>query len=388
MKRHLSAHSVESSNVGVKSTHENIPTIFGTGLIALDIILSAYPNRSPILAAGGTCGNVLTGLSFLGWDAFPIARLSADVASETVSSDLNQWGVDLEFARQTPSAPTPIILQRNDRGRDGKPRHRYSVACPACGAWYPSFRAVTTDGAESVIEAVEDASHSGFAPQVFFFDRVSRGALLLANSFAERGALVVFEPIGIGDPKLFSEALSLAHIVKYSDERIDAAAVSPPVKNRMLLEVQTLGQEGLRYRFAKNSRAVWEHLESVSAAVVMDTAGAGDWLTAAFLSLVANSGIEGFLELTRTDLRDALRFGQGAASSACEHEGARGVMSALNRVEFHARIASLLSGNTIPASDAVTAEIQAPSSGSHARVSSRHADPRPDLEALCPTCPC
>lgn len=44
------------------------------------------------------------------------------------------------------------------------------------------------------------------AAEVFFFDRVSRGALQLAKASSERGAVVVFEPSGVGDPNLFREA--------------------------------------------------------------------------------------------------------------------------------------------------------------------------------------
>ncbi len=42
------------------------PKIIGTGLIALDVIVNAEHNREPFFQAGGTCGNVLSILSFLG----------------------------------------------------------------------------------------------------------------------------------------------------------------------------------------------------------------------------------------------------------------------------------------------------------------------------------
>jgi sugar/nucleoside kinase (ribokinase family) len=318
------------------------PVVFGTGLIALDIILSAYPDRGPKLAAGGTCGNVLTALSFLGWEAFPVARLNGDVASELVSADLARWGVALDFAMQTPSAPTPIILQRNDRGRDGKPRHRFSIACPACGAWYPSFRAVTIEGAESVIEAIGDASHAGFAPQVFFFDRVSRGALLLAEWFAGHGALVVFEPVGVGDPRLFAEALSVAHVLKYSRERLPDLSRASRLGSGVLVEIETIGDSGLRYR-SRRSQASWNQLEAIRTPKVVDTAGAGDWCTAAFLATTATGGLETFGQLSVRDIADALRVGQAAATVACEYEGARGAMDDMNRAAFTARVELLQS---------------------------------------------
>ena len=51
------------------------PTVFGLGLVALDVILDPCAVQ-PLLYSGGTCGNVLTILSYLGWEARPIARLA------------------------------------------------------------------------------------------------------------------------------------------------------------------------------------------------------------------------------------------------------------------------------------------------------------------------
>lgn len=48
----------------------------GTGLIALDIVESdSFVFRS----AGGSCGNVMTMLAWLGWDALPVGRIGGDV---------------------------------------------------------------------------------------------------------------------------------------------------------------------------------------------------------------------------------------------------------------------------------------------------------------------
>ena len=74
------------------------PKVFGAGLIALDVVIGATPEAPVRSYAGGTCGNVLAILAFLGWEAYPIARLNADVASERVRSDLSRWGVHLNHA--------------------------------------------------------------------------------------------------------------------------------------------------------------------------------------------------------------------------------------------------------------------------------------------------
>ena len=86
------------------------PKILGTGLLALDVVVGADPNAPLRFWAGGTCGNVLAILAYLGWDAYPIARLNGDVASRRVRADLSHWGVHLDWTSCAPTSPTPIVV--------------------------------------------------------------------------------------------------------------------------------------------------------------------------------------------------------------------------------------------------------------------------------------
>lgn len=323
------------------------PTALGTGLIALDVILSADPQRAPVLAAGGTCGNVLAALSFLGWQTFPVARLNGDTASTIVKSDLARWGVGLEYAAQEPTTATPIIVQTIRHNSQGSPTHRFSMACPECGAWLPSYRPVTNVAATAVIDAV--GAKESPAPQVFFFDRVSRGAIHLATEFAARGSLVMFEPSGVGEPRLFSEALELAHVLKYSRTRLPDLARTLQASGARLLEIETAGAEGLRYRSRLLPSLAWQALEAIPAPTLIDTAGAGDWCTAGLLLQLASRGATGLRRATPAKIRDGIRFGQAAAAVACGYEGARGVMFAISEATFSDAIARLVSGkNSMP----------------------------------------
>ena len=74
------------------------PSVFGAGLIALDLVANADSSSSFRAQAGGTCGNVLTALAYLGWNSYPIARLNDDAASRVVRADLTRWGVHLDHA--------------------------------------------------------------------------------------------------------------------------------------------------------------------------------------------------------------------------------------------------------------------------------------------------
>jgi sugar/nucleoside kinase (ribokinase family) len=73
------------------------PVVFGTGLVALDVVFDVDTDDPPRFWAGGTCGNVLTVLSYLGWHVSPIARLGEGVAAERVLADLARWNVSGRF---------------------------------------------------------------------------------------------------------------------------------------------------------------------------------------------------------------------------------------------------------------------------------------------------
>ena len=79
------------------STSNVCPTALGTGLLALDVVCRLDSNDIPPCYAGGTCGNVLTILSYLGWNTLPISRLAPGKAAEYVLNDLQRWDVGTSF---------------------------------------------------------------------------------------------------------------------------------------------------------------------------------------------------------------------------------------------------------------------------------------------------
>ena len=315
-----------------RSSRQAKPVVFGVGLIALDLVISADAD-TPIRAwAGGTCGNVLAILSYLGWDAYPVARLNAAPASLKVKADLARWGTHPDFLQCEPANDTPIIVQEIRRSVNGQPTHRFRWACPHCGHWLPRYRAVTLRGATSVRPHLSGA-------RLFFMDRLSPAALDLAREAAARGAVVVFEPSSRTDDRLLDIALGIAHIVKYADHRVALRASTRPGPS-VLLQIETMGPRGLRYRSwlpqAKTQR--WEHLDSVKAPFVADTCGAGDWCSAGILASLATEGQEGLTKRSASQLELALRYGQTLAAWNCGFEGARGGMYAVDRVSFEKQV--------------------------------------------------
>jgi fructokinase len=250
---------------------------------------------------------------------------------------MSRWGVKLDYAGCEPTSHTPIIIQEIRRGRDGSPTHRFSWACPRCGQWLPSFKPITRQAVDAVGNGLNGA-------KVFFMDRLSRAALTLAERAADAGAIVMFEPSGKSDPKLFAEALRLAHIVKYADQRMSEAGAAMADDSATILEIQTMGNEGLRYRQRLAKPSDWTHLPAVRAPQFLDTCGSGDWCSAGLLSKIAGAGLSGLKSTSVENLRSALRYGQALAAWNCAFEGARGGMYAVERDRFDDLIVQILDG--------------------------------------------
>ena len=308
--------------------------VIGTGLIALDVVLNERRRVEPRLWTGGTCGNVMAILAYLGWPAYPVARVKSDSASRLIRRDLKRWRVDTRYMSLRPTTPTPIIIHQLRRTSRGENFHSFSRNCPDCGTRLPAFRPIPI--------ASLDAAGPWPVADVFFADRVSPGILTLAEKCALSGALVVFEPSGIGDESLFERMLRVAHVVKYSNNRIDDIPTTP--LNCSYLEVQTLGNGGLRYRsgLAGLSPKQWIHCEAYSVQSPVDTAGAGDWCTGGILHLLGRGGLKAFKRMTAARLQTAITFGQALASWNCGFEGARGGMYEQNQVQFRESVKKIL----------------------------------------------
>ncbi|MCC6133018.1 MAG: carbohydrate kinase [Acidobacteria bacterium] len=321
--------------------------MLGTGLIALDLVFEDAKGRAPSSWAGGTCGNVLAILSYFGWRALPVARLNGDEASQRIESDLGACGVDLRFAHLRPTAPAPVIVQRIHRTPAGQVSHRFSPCCPRCGAWFPSFRPVPL----KPLDVVELESTS---TSVFFADRAFPGSLRLARTAKARGALIVFEPSGIGQPRHFEEMVGLADVLKYSRERLPSLG-GPAVPKGVRLEIQTLGASGVRFRAAlpRYDSGGWVHMDAFDVPDLRDAAGSGDWCTAGVLHTLGRGGRTAFLRTSRPQLHQALRFGQALASWNCRFVGARGGMYVTSAQDCLEGARAISSGKHAPSARSV-----------------------------------
>ncbi|HEY7422867.1 MAG TPA: carbohydrate kinase family protein [Gemmataceae bacterium] len=354
----------KATDIGSQKPRTIRPVAVGTGLVALDLVLSEVSGAPPRHWAGGTCGNVLAALAYLGWRAVPIARLQPGVAAKRICEDLTSWGVSDRFLDIGEDGSTPVIVERIAASPTGGPRHSFSWRCPSCGTPFPPYKPILVSVAETISPKLT-------SPRIFLFDRVSPGALYLARACAERGALVFFEPSSVSNALLFRQAWEIAHVVKYSHERLrELPEVGVDDGPRLLVE--TLGEAGLRFcnRITNRRSTVWEESPGFPVANLKDAAGSGDWCTAGFLSQVGGEGLAALLRMTPDQLRKALRFGQALAAWNCGFEGPRGGMYGVTRREFERQLAAILGSDESPT------------------LPARRA-PRPPLKVcpeLCPAC--
>jgi sugar/nucleoside kinase (ribokinase family) len=292
--------------------------------------------RDGIFAAtGGSCGNVLMALAWLGWVSAPVARLGCDKAGDFVAKDMKSLGVNLDLLQRSESVATPIVIQQFVESATGSRRHRFSLVCPGCGAWLPRYRSLVLTHAHEMMR--------GKIPKAFYFDRISPATVAMAEWAKKNGAVVLFEPSSIGEDSLFERAVDACDILKFSNERFSRDSELSQARGPVLV-VRTMGANGLQARW----KGRWSSFEPFVAPRVVDTAGAGDWCSVALLHVLAQKGAQGFGMARKADVERALQLGQALAALSCAFEGARGLMSAMSTVDRVSRmLRSMVGGGGI-----------------------------------------
>lgn len=290
-------------------------SLLGSGFVALDIVEGS---AGAFAAAGGSCGNVVAILAWLGWNSAVAGRLNDDTAGHFIKQELASLGVDVRNLTLEEKGVSPIVIQRFVEDKDGVRTHRFSLTCPDCKGWLPRYRPMTRKHAAPVLS-------ENRAPSTYYFDRANPATLQLAKWAHENGSLVVFEPQSISEERHFQMAVDLCHVLKFSNDRLghvqdlgEAAAPS--------IVIKTDGKNGLHARW----NGSWTHLDAFAPSVFNDAAGSGDWCTAGIIHHLGQNGAKGLKELRKSDLERAISLGQALATVNCGFEGARSVMDILD----------------------------------------------------------
>jgi len=300
-----------------KHPKDRAPSVIGLGFVVLDLVFSRSSEYAPTWAVGGSCGNVTSILSFLGWSTTVASLIGNDVAGDMLDTELTSLGVDTSFLIKGNPATTPIVVQHNSRTASGDREHIFSFQCPYSGTQLPRFRPYPTKHVISLVEHSTDWD-------VLYIDRATPAATLMAREMRAAGGLVVFEPTSEAELTREPSLLQHVQIVKFSGSQIPKT--SPSLSNELAaLQICTHGPQGLSYRLKGGQ---WRHLPPFAADHIEDSAGSGDWVTASFIDGFYNTCSNDPNCLSDESIVDILSTGQRRAAENCAYAGARGLMEA------------------------------------------------------------
>lgn len=299
--------------------------ILGTGIFNLDtIVVREYPEgpqnarrfveKTVAEEVGGTCGNVMCMLSYLGWEAYPLAVLDTTEYGYRMAESMKDYGCNMRFVSNTEEGGTTLLTVTHKRNPDGTPKVSVRTGSPG-GSRFPRRHFLRMrDEAPAFIDSLD------FVPEVFFFDDPAAGHRLMAKALHEKGALVYFEPSAIKEKKDF-DSINVSDVVKFSGENVEDVSFAEGRKDKLF--IQTLGSEGLRFNL---KGAGWVSLPPVANDNVVDWEGAGDWTTSAFLNALAKADCLSIDKMNEEIVRSALEKAQVTASKSVSYMGSKGMI--------------------------------------------------------------
>lgn len=283
----------------------------GTGLVSLDILVRENEKTPISFKTGGTCGNVMMILSYMGWDSYPVARLDCSENTSIVLDEMKTNGVHTDFITISDSGSTPVIIQHNTTDIYGNPTHSFSFK-----SGYFDFKPITKKDAIQLLDCLS------IKPSVFFFDRVNAATVVMSEFFKKNGVLVYFEATSKRCNKTqFEECVNNSDIIKFSNQQITDTRFVNSYKDKLFIE--TMGTRGLRFNLlGKGWNVLPAHLNNE----IKDSSGAGDWTSATFINEIIENNITNINELDLNKTHSFLEIAQIKASESCLYEGARGLM--------------------------------------------------------------
>ena len=262
---------------------------------------------------GGNAGNVSAELALMGWNVYPVAMFDESKQGHWCMEDLALYGCNTRFVSCSPKGGTFIFQgTHNKLSREGVLR----MAVRTCG---PTSMFAKRHNLTVREEAPTLLASLDFVPDVFFFGSPEAGHRYLAQGLRDRGSLIYYEIQNrIEMNKALRDSLDVAHIIKMSDEHVTLAQSEEFVRTYPhKLFIQSMGAKGVRFSLHGQK---WITVPAVPAKVV-DTEGAGDAMTAAFINALPVFDVAC---LTTDQVRAALETAQQASAQAISYLGDKG----------------------------------------------------------------
>ena len=306
----------------------NKKRILGTGNFGLDIIYQReYPEgfdvnkkRNPYVdklvleEVGNTCGNVMTMLPYLGVDTYPIAHLDESPQGQKITADLERYGADTRFVKNSPDGGTTLMTCVHKL--DAKGEHVMSHRATAPNSRFPKRKLLRKDEVPAFVAQI------GFRPDAYFFDVSEAGPRELAAAMKQQGVLVYYEPEGNKEMGKFLRCVAVSDIIKFSGANILDTAFVAAYKDKLF--IRTMGAEGMEFNLRGQG---WRKVAPVPNDHVVDWEGAGDWTTSVILAELCKQGLTDIARLTEDDVRRVLETAAALASRSVSYMGSKGMIS-------------------------------------------------------------
>lgn len=292
--------------------NENI-IVTGIGFACVDIIGAPIDKR---IQLGGTTGNVIAILSKLSLQTNIFLPSYNDESNSMFQRDLRNKGVNIiQFLKTSLRTPRIIEIINNDMS------HKFLTTCPECKQ---KLNEIVLPNEKHIIESASHIINSN----VIFFDRISPGVKKAIEIARQGRTWSFYEPNGC---RFYNQLLAVSKtvdIIKFSDDRLNdslAERLREDLKSEVTkLIIVSLGSKGVKYCYKKDDAnfSDWNYIMAIKLDAVIDTSGAGDWMTAAFLYFFLQKH-PNRCDIHENDIGDALQLAQEMASFSCGFIGAQ-----------------------------------------------------------------
>lgn len=285
--------------------HDYYVDVAGTGFTVLDRV---YANGDLTdEALGGSCGNVLVSLAMLHRHVAPVLALGNDDTGERLVEEFMLAGATIRYIARRADLRSPILAQELDTASG---RHDFSFVCPETRENLPRYQPISE---KELAFALPMLTHCS----IFYADRLSDNILEAMRAAGAAGAVIFFEPSDFEESELFEEALRLATIVKYSEDRLGERLADRPID---CIRIVTCGAAGLKVD--DGGGTIW--CEAIDASSVLDTCGSGDMVSVGVIDWMLTNQFQA-ARLKAADLLEGIFAGQRLAAENCGYAGARGL---------------------------------------------------------------